>query len=274
MIAEYKEFLSLDSPELEDYRTLKRPHEHMERGIFIIEGAKVVERFFNSSLVLVSILMTPEWFMLKKDELEARPECISVYIMDRLTIAEIVGFRYHQGIMAVGKVPESYSLDSVVQADKSDILVALDNVISSENIGALVRNCAACGVGGLVTGETSADPYLRRSVRNSMGNLFNVPVIRSEKLTDTLDLLRNSYNYQIVAAHPRTDSISLEKVNFNQRTCVVFGNENDGVSEDIISKCNVVMTIPMVPGVDSFNVACASAIVLYESMRQKIARNY
>jgi tRNA G18 (ribose-2'-O)-methylase SpoU len=270
VIESIERVFTIDSPGLECYTTLKRPVEHYEKGLFVIEGDKVIERFFESSLPLVSVLFTDKWFEAFKEHIEKRDEPVKVFIASIEHMAHIVGFNYHHGIMAVGRMPRALLLDeAVMNVSEPRLIVALDKLDNTENVGVLVRNCAACGVHALIVGETSADPYLRRAVRNSMGTVFRVPVVKSTSLRESLEVLKVKFGFQIVAAHPHIDSLPLYSTDLTKDTCVVFGNEGDGISQNIIDVCNYKVTIPMVPGIDSFNVGCASAIMLYEVNRQR-----
>jgi tRNA G18 (ribose-2'-O)-methylase SpoU len=154
------------------------------------------------------------------------------------------------------------------------LYVAVDGLTSAENTGVLVRNCAACGVGALLAGETSADPWLRRSVRNSMGTIFRLPIVYATHLAAALHDLRTLHGFSILAAHPRPESTRLFDADFSVDTCIVFGSEGRGISEAILEECCSSIAIPMAEGVDSFNVACAGAVVLYEAMRQRIRAAY
>jgi tRNA G18 (ribose-2'-O)-methylase SpoU len=261
---------SLDIPGLEPYRTLKRPLTHREQGVFIVEGSKVVEQFLQSALTAVSILLTPEWFDFFRDRLEKRPEPIQVFLAGKKLLETITGIGLHQGVMAVGLVPRALSLEEAVHRSASPrLFVAVERLASAENTGVLIRNCAACGVSAFIAGETSADPYLRRSVRNSMGTIFRLPVLSAAKLTNTLRELRLNYGFQVYASHPRPESALLYETDFSTDCCIVFGSEGDGLSPEILEECSRSIAIPMAPGIDSFNVACASAVVLYEATRQR-----
>jgi TrmH family RNA methyltransferase len=270
MIELIKEISSLDEPEIEIYRTLKRPQQHREQGFFVVEGDKVVNRFLQSNLRAVSVLVVSDLLDFYYPLIEKRPEKINIYTTSAPLLKAIVGFRYHQGIMAVGLVPQPRSLEQILSVlIEPAIFVALDRLESAENTGVIVRNCVANGVQALIIGENSTDPFLRRAVRNSMGTLFNLPVIYSEKLTTTLGQLRNSHNFQIIAAHPRTQSQNIFSVDLCKNSCIVLGNEGVGISSDVLSQCDIEACIPMVSSVDSLNVACASAVILYEVTRQR-----
>ncbi|MBN1306634.1 MAG: RNA methyltransferase [Chitinispirillaceae bacterium] len=270
MIASVNDVESLDHPGLELYRTLRRSIDHRRRGIFVVEGNKVVVRFLASGLEVVSILLTESWLAQCRHDLERRPEAVTVYRASGRMVRSIVGFNYHQGIMAVGKVPPTATINSVCTAFHAPrLFVALDHMGNTENTGVILRNCAACGVQAIISGETSTDPYLRRSVRNSMGAVFRMPVVYSDCLAETLAALRIKYGFTIVAAHVRPHSVSMHAVDFTGDCCIVLGNEQSGVSDAVVARCDRVAAIPMHDGVDSFNVGCASAIMLYEAFRQR-----
>jgi len=270
MIESIERIFTIDSPGIECYATLKKPLEHYEKGLFVIEGDKVVKRFLDSSFTLVSVLFTDKWFEIYREDIEKRVEPVKVYVAEIEHLARIVGYNYHHGIMAIGKLPRELTIEEVVSNVKgARLMVALDKLDNAENTGVLVRNCAACGIHGLIVGETSADPYLRRAVRNSMGTVFKVPVVRSNNLRDSLLMLKSRFGFQVIAAHPREDSLPLYYTDLTKDTCIVFGNEGDGVSTEILDVCDRIVSIPMASGIDSFNVACASAIMLYEVNRQR-----
>src|SRR5262249_34497709 len=147
-------------------------------------------------------------------------------------------------------------------------LAAVDGLTSAENLGALVRNCVAFGVHGLIVSETSSSPYLRRAVRNSMGTIFQLPVIEGPRLVDSLRELRVR-GIRLIAAHPHVEGRTLSQANFTGDCCVVFGSEGLGISKEVLDLCDEAVAIPMPPTVDSLNVGAAAAVFLYEANRQR-----
>lgn len=260
----------LDLPNLRPYRTLRRSVDHQRGGIFVAEGEKVVRRLVQSNLEIRSLLLTPEWLAEYRTALESRSERLDVFVAKKELLNSIVGFHLHQGIMAVARIPRPPSLETVVgQAKKPFLFAAVDGLTNSENLGVLVRNCAAFGVQGLFVGETSSSPYLRRAVRNSMGTVFQIPVLQCSSLVDSLATLRSRYSVVTLAAHPRGNRESLSRTDFSRSCCVVFGSEGEGISKEVLKVCDEPVSIPMKAGVDSLNVASASAVVLYEVRRQR-----
>jgi tRNA G18 (ribose-2'-O)-methylase SpoU len=228
----------------------------------------VVLRLFASRLHLVSLLATEEWF----EEVSRRhPDRIppEVYIAERSQLESIVGFRMHQGIMAVAHVPQEPSLESIIQSSGTPrLFAAIDGLVFAENVGVVVRNCAAFGVHGLLVGETSASPYLRRAVRNSMGTVFGLTVLHTTHLAQTLAVLRETARLAIVIADAHA-STSIHELDCRMEMCVIFGNEDQGATESVERMATHRMKIPMAPGVDSLNVASSSAVVLAEIARQR-----
>ena len=260
---------TLDRPELAPYRTLRRQHEHRERGIFVAEGEKVVRRLLESSLAVESLLLPEKCLAGLEPLLNARPAPVRVFVGDKALLETLTGFSMYQGWLAVGRVPAPRSLeDLLAAAARPRLFVAVDGLSSGENVGAVVRNCAAFRVDALIVGETSASPYLRRAVRSSMGMVFQLPVLESTDLVATLGRL-SEQGVMCVAAHPHAAGRALEQAPLTADGCVVLGSEGLGLSPAVLAACSVAAAIPMPSGVDSLNVASAAAVFLYEVQRQR-----
>jgi tRNA G18 (ribose-2'-O)-methylase SpoU len=263
---------TLDQEELRPYRTLRRPLDHLKEGIFVGEGEKVVRRLLNSHLTVISLLVTPDWFARLESDLSSRNEELTIFIAEKSLVETIVGCNLHQGVMAIAQVPADRSLDDIVQSVNGQaLMIALEGLVNAENVGVIVRNCAGFGVDAIIVGENSSSPYLRRAVRNSMGTVFQVPIVHVENLASSLMKLRSVYNYNVIAAHPAgTNTIFDSELKGN--SCIVVGNEGDGLSKSILDVCSTLVSIPMKNDVDSLNVANASAVLLYEACRQRHSR--
>jgi tRNA G18 (ribose-2'-O)-methylase SpoU len=277
---------SFDSPELQPYATMRRPAAHESQGIFVAEGTKVVRRLLESRFAVASVVLPEKWLEDFRPLLEARLEPITVYLADKKFLETLVGFSMFQGVLAVGKIPPPISLDDILSKNQKPLLlVAVDALTNAENLGALVRNCVAFGVQALIVGETSSSPFLRRAVRNSMGTIFQLPVIELAKLglrhrfktkphatrltlAECLKELR-ARAVRCIAAHPHTDKKVLSQADFSGDCCIVFGSEGDGISEPVLEACDEAVAIPMPPAVDSLNVGAAAAVFLYEANRQR-----
>src|SRR6266446_201180 len=136
---------SLDLPELQPYRTMRRQLEHREQGIFVAEGEKVVRRLLESTFIVVSVLLPQKWLRELEPLLQVRPETIRVFVAEKDLLETLTGFSMYQGLLAVGKIPPLLSLEEILaRGSKPRLLAAANGLSSAENLGALVRNCAAC----------------------------------------------------------------------------------------------------------------------------------
>ena len=279
-LARVHKIISLELPELAPYRTLRRAAEHAAQGIFVAEGDKVVRRLLTSDFGVLSVLLPENRVTEFEPLLQARPETdIPVFAVTKKSVLEeLVGFEMFQGVLAIGKIPAVLTLEKIL-ADQSRprLLAAVDGLTSAENIGLLVRNCAAFGVQALIVGETSSSPFLRRAVRNSMGTIFQLPVVelnpesrtnRTRNLPATLRELR-ARGVRCLAAHPHTENKFLAQADFRGDCCLVFGSEGNGLSPEVLAACDEAVAVPMANGVDSLNVGAAAAVFLYEASRQR-----
>ena len=269
---------SFDAPGLQPYATMRRPVEHETQGIFVAEGEKVVRRLLESHFTVVSAVFWERWLDDFRPLLEARPEDITVYLAEKKWLETLTGFSMFQGVLAVGKIPVPVTLETVLQdVPPPRLLAAVDGLTSSENLGALVRNCAAFNVQALVVGETSTSPFLRRAVRNSMGAIFQLPVVELGKggrraadgksLAESLRFLRQQ-GTRCIAAHPAGGKL-LYDTDLTTDCCIVFGSEGTGISKAVLESCDESISIPMPDKVDSLNVGAAAAVFLYEVSRQR-----
>jgi tRNA G18 (ribose-2'-O)-methylase SpoU len=201
--------------------------------------------------------------------LAARPEPIQLFLAEKEVLEKLTGYSMYQGVLAVARIPPASSLEAAMARSPSPkLFVAADGLNNSENLGVLVRNCAAFGVQALLVGETSSSPYMRRAVRCSMGTIFKLPVVECYCLPYTLRQLRD-LGVRSVAAHPHTDRRTIAQALLAGDTCLVFGSEGVGVSPDVLAACDEAVAVPMTAGVDSLNVGSAAAVFLYEACRQR-----
>jgi tRNA G18 (ribose-2'-O)-methylase SpoU len=268
---------SLELPQLAPYRTLRRAAEHAAQGIFVAEGDKVVRRLLESDFGVVSVLLPENRVAEFEPLVRDRPEKeIPVFAVTKKSVLEeLVGFEMFQGVLAIGTIPKAATLKTILtQSPAPKLFAAVDGLTSAENIGLLVRNCVAFGVQALIVGETSSSPFLRRAVRNSMGTIFQLPVVElnlepaQKNLAGALKELR-SQGVHCIAAHPHTEKMILSQADFTRDCCIVFGSEGSGLSPEVLAACGEAVAVPMADGVDSLNVGAAAAVFLYEAARQR-----
>jgi tRNA G18 (ribose-2'-O)-methylase SpoU len=248
---------------------LRRQEAHRAAGLFVAEGEKVVRRLLASDLQVVSVMLPPKWQAEYEGLLRQRGRPVRLFVAEKALLETLTGFSMYQGLMSVGRVPEPPGLDTLFERSAAPRLwVAVDGLSNAQNLGSLVRNCVAFGVQGLLVGETSASPYLRRAVRASMGTLFQLPVLECTDLVRMLAALRR-YGVRCVAAHPHAGGKALMDSELRGDCCVVLGSEGEGLRPTVLEACDEWVAIPMASGVDSLNVAVAAAVFLYEACRQR-----
>jgi tRNA G18 (ribose-2'-O)-methylase SpoU len=260
---------TLELPELEPYRHMKWQFEQRQQGIFVAEGEKVVRRLLESPLPVVSALLLERWFVALEPLMAARPEKIRAYVAERPLLETIIGFAIYQGVLAVGIAPPPVTLKDILANTENPLLVAVDGVSAAENIGGIVRNCVAFGADGIITGESSCSPYLRRAVRSSMGTIFKLPALETPSLLHTVAEMKAA-GIRCIAAHPHTNRMTVGDANFRGPTCIVLGAEGNGLTPELLAACDQAVVIPMAQEVDSLNVGTAGAIFLYEAARQRL----
>jgi len=260
---------SLDRTELTPYATLRQHEEHRRAGLFVAEGDKVVRRLLESDFGVVSILLPARRLAEFEPLLRDRPEDVPVYVMEIAELEKLTGFPFFQGVLAVGRIPKIHSLTSILaHAPAPRLFVAVAGLTNAENVGLIVRNSVAFGAQALIVDGTSASPFLRRAVRNSMGTIFKLPVVEAATLSEGLRVLRTG-GVRIIAAHPHADQRTIGQSDFRGDCCIVLGSEGSGLSSELLVNCDECVAIPMSHEVDSLNVGSAAAVFLYEAARQR-----
>ncbi len=257
-------------PRLAAYSSLKG--KFLERdGIFIAEGEKVVKSMIDSGCKIASCLTAGGAAAKYKTLLsEMAKSAVPAYIASDGIIEDIIGFRFHKGIMAVGYCPKKLSISDALKKTKRPLfLAALNAVNDPQNVGLIARSAAAFGVGSLIVDNATYDPYYRKAVRVSMGAIFRLPVCYEEDLASSLKLLKEKYDTRIIAATLGVGAGDISEIKLTGNICFVFGNEDKGVSRSVLNIADAKVRIPIQKTVDSLNVAAAGAICLYEASRQR-----
>ena len=261
---------ALDAPELALYLTLRRVEEHERAGVLVAANNKVIKRLLASKFTVVSALLTPAWLEKLEPQLRARPEeDICVHVAEPPLLETITGYQLHQGALAVAKIPPQPDLDTLLNnSPRPLLLAAVEGIASAENLGAVVRSCAAFGAHFLIVGETCGSPFQRRAVSGSMGTIFEQPLVRAENLVETLVALR-SRGVRCLAAHPWPGATKLATADLRGDCCLVFGAEGPGLTAAVLAACDGAVEIPMPSHMNSLNVAVAAGVFLYEATRQR-----
>ncbi|MDP1821558.1 MAG: RNA methyltransferase [Acidimicrobiales bacterium] len=259
-----EEIADLDDPRLADYTHLREPSRRMhlerERGIFTVEGRLSIEVLLDSSYAVRSLLVATEHVQRVSSMLHTD---VPIFSLPAAEMETVTGVHFHRGVLAVAERPDLPSVQELV-ADARRVLL-LEAVNDHENIGALFRNAAAFGVDAVVLDPMTADPLYRRSTRVSLGHVLTVPFARVEPggWPGALDGLRR-VGLVTVALTPSGDAEPLGRLVADppERVALLLGAEGQGLTDAALSAVDRRVRIPMASGVDSVNVATASAIAL------------
>lgn len=251
---------------IEDFRSLKGKGGHFEKGLFIAEGEKVVRKVLESSLEIASAYMTEEHLETFHHFFQNRThqsDPANVYIATKLEMEQVIGYHLHQGVMLAVRIPKNRALSEAVSEWKSPwIAIALDGIADAENMGAIIRNAAAFDAKAVIVDEKSCNPWLRRSVRVSMGTIVDVEIIFVKDLAIALQNIRQIGPIHRIGAALSAQSVDLTQVSTEGNALLVFGSEGWGLRKEVADACDVLARIPMAEGIDSLNVGVASGIFM------------
>ena len=233
-------------------------------ALFIAESPLVIGRALDAGCVPVSFLMERRHIDGKARDILARcPADIPVYAAELDVLTQLTGFHLTRGMLCAMRRP---ALPEVAALCANAARVAvLENVMNPTNIGAIFRSAAALGVDAVLLTSAGSDPLYRRASRVSMGNVFLIPWTYLPESGDWTQLLRD-LGFRTVAMALRNDSVRLDdpRLAAEEKLAIVMGTEGDGLASSTIASCDYTVKIPMYHGVDSLNVAAASAVAFYE----------
>lgn len=266
------EITDLNIPELDVYARLTeaqlRARMEAERGIFIAESPKVIELALKAGCTPLSFLMERRHIQGQGAPLMARCPDAPVYTADREVLAGLTGYALTRGILCAMKRPALKTAESLL-ADARRVAV-LEGIVDSTNMGAIFRSAAALGMDAVLLTPTCCDPLCRRAVRVSMGTIFQVPWARigacpADWPQAGMELLhQNGFATAAMALDDRAISIDDVRLRQEEKLAVLLGTEGDGLSHQTIAHCDYTVMIPMEHGVDSLNVAAASAVAFWQ----------
>ena len=235
-----------------------------ENALFIAESPLVIGRALDAGCKPVSFLMERQHIEGKGREILARCcQDVSVYTAEESVLAQLTGFHLTRGMLCAMRRPKLPSVEEVCRSARR--IVVLENVMNPTNIGAIFRSAAALGMDAVLLTSAGSDPLYRRASRVSMGNVFLIPWTYLPEEGDWTQLLR-SLGFRTVAMALRDDSVRLDdpRLAAEEKLAIVMGTEGDGLASTTIASCDYTVKIPMYHGVDSLNVAAASAVAFYE----------
>ncbi|MBQ9954955.1 MAG: RNA methyltransferase [Eggerthellaceae bacterium] len=245
-----------------------------EKALFIAESGKVIERAFEGGMEPLSLLMEEKWLE-SMAQLIARMEAahpeLPVFVAPHDELEKLTGFELTRGALGAFRRPALRDVREVLA--EARLVAVLEDITNHTNVGAIFRSAAALGVDAVLVTPACYDPLYRRAVRVSMGTVFQVPWTRIG--TDVRDWaaegipLLKSMGFTTAAMALSDDSVSLDDpaLNSAEKIALVLGTEGDGLAPATIARCDYTVRIPMAHGVDSLNVAAASAVAFWQLRR-------
>lgn len=251
---------SIDDPRLAAYRDLPRSKSARASGRLVVEGWLLVERLLASSLTTESVVVDRE----QVGRLPVATIDCPVFTVESSALRELVGFRFHRGVLACGQRPSFASVASWLPAAPAPALIVVCvDVRDPANVGGIIRCAAGFGADGVVLNRACADPFSRRALRASMGSAITLPVSIVEDTAGCLGLLRDELAVELVGTTLAAESTPLDEAGRGHRTAVLFGEEGEGLAKSTLEQCDHRVTIPMQRNTDSLNVTVACGICLY-----------
>lgn len=267
-MAVFFEINDFDAPELDVYARLTENQllnrKDPENAMFIAESPMVIERALDAGCVPLSFLMETKHAEGKAKSLLCRcPDDIPVYTAELEVLTKLTGFHLTRGMLCAMLRPKLKSVEEVCEGARR--IAVLENVMNPTNIGAIFRSAAALGMDAVLLTSNGSDPLYRRAVRVSMGTVFQIPwtyLGEDEPWQDKLHGL--GFATAALALTDRSLPIYAKEPEKEEKLALVLGTEGDGLAADTVEKCDYTLRIPMSHGVDSLNVAAASAVAFYQ----------
>lgn len=262
-MAEIREITDLSAPGLAPYTDTSELR-LMREGIFIAESPKVIRTALGAGCEPVSMLAEQKYVNGQARDIIDSAGDIPVYVGSSRTLEQLTGYRLTQGVLAAMKRPTLPDISRIFEGAARVAL--LENIMNQTNIGAVFRSAAALGFDAVLLTEGCSDPLFRRSIRVSMGTVFQIPwTYVGGSSPDYIRALRQS-GFVTAAMALRHDAVRIDDPSLAdaKKIAVVLGTEGDGLLDPTINSCDYTVTIPMARGVDSLNVAAASAVAFWQ----------
>ena len=267
------EVTDLAAPELDVYARLTeaqlRNRLEPDKGVFIAESPKVIATALDAGYEPLSLLMERRHIEGDAQPILARCGEIPVYTAERETLARLTGFELTRGVLCAMRRPRLPSVEEVCARARR--VAVLEGIVDHTNVGAIFRSAAALGIDAVLVTPTCCDPFCRRAVRVSMGTVFQIPwTFTGDWPGEGMEQL-NRLGFRTAAMALSDDSVSIDdrRLMAEEKLAVILGSEGDGLTETTIARCDYTVKIPMYHGVDSLNVAAASAVAFWQLRKEK-----
>ncbi len=242
-----------------------------EKGIFIAESPKVIERALDAGCIPISILIEDRHIEGEGKHILERCRDIPVYTAPFEVLTNITGFKLTRGMLCAMKRPLTKSVDEI--CEKAKRIAILEDVVNPTNVGAIFRSAAALNMDAVLLTGNCSDPLYRRAIRVSMGTVFQIPwtfLEQNEWEEHGIEKLHKlGFKAVAMALTDKCVSIDDEHIKKEEKLAVILGTEGEGLHDKTIEECDYTVCIPMSHGVDSLNVAAASAVAFWELGNRK-----
>lgn len=238
-------------------------------GVFIAETPEVIKRALDRGAEPIAFLVEEKAYESEvvTELLSHVDDDVDIFVAELNVINKITGFNLTRGVLAACHRPSLPDVESLLQSSKR--IAILEDVMNPTNVGAIFRSAAALGVDGIILTHDSADPFYRRAARVAMGTVFQVPWTYFDKGSDYVRVLHKN-GFAVVSMALKDNAISLADpvLKKQEKLAVIFGTESTGIKQETIDASDFVTIIPMHHGVDSLNVAAASAVTFWELCKE------
>ena len=276
--AQLHRITELGDPALDDYLRMTdvrlRSRVEVERGLFMAESFEVISRAVEAGMAPRSFLMSEKWLQKFAPLYERFPE-VPVFVGEEALLEQLTGFHLHRGALAAMQRPVLPGVSQLLEGART--VAVLEDIVDHTNVGAMFRSAAALGVDAVLVTPQCADPLYRRSIRVSMGTVFQVPWTRLEAWPHDphppgrpgapggVDLLREA-GFDVLALALTDEAVALDAADLGpqRKVALVLGAEGHGLKPATLRAADEHVVIPMAGGVDSLNVAAASAVVFWQ----------
>ncbi|WP_339060004.1 RNA methyltransferase [Tepidibacillus marianensis] len=252
---------SLKNPKVKSWVSLKMKQGRMEQGVYLIEGFKLVEEAIRSKVDIQSIIYGMEHEIPFSWQPWIQQSDISLYQVSQSIIEKLTDTKTPQGFYAIIEQKKN-SLEDLIN---KRFLLLVDEVQDPGNLGTIIRSADAAGIEAIVLGKGTVDVYNGKVIRSAMGSMFHVPFVEAD-LTQVILKLQDK-GFIVVGTSPHTEKNYFE-LDYKQRMAIIVGNESKGLSEIRIEQVDQMVKIPFMGMAESLNVAIATAIILFERVRQ------
>lgn len=264
----FTEITEFEAPELDVYARLTEAQllnrYEPKKGMFIAESPKVIARALDAGCTPVSFLVERNHINEEAQTVISRCGDIPVYTAELDILTKLTGFQLTRGMLCAMRRPALPSVEKAIAGTRR--IVILEDIMNPTNVGAIFRSAAALGMEAVLLTPACSNPLYRRSARVSMGTVFQIPwTYFNKEMTDWPQYLR-SLGFKTAAMALSDDSIPIDDpcLCTEEKLAIVLGTEGDGLTQNTISNCDYTVRIPMSHGVDSLNVAAASAVAFWE----------